>query len=98
MSGDAPTLLHTALTAGGALAAVLALLWLAQRAARMVRMPGSFPLASRTGAVPPLALLQVLPIDGKRRVHLLGCETGRFLILTGGPQDVMIGPLPGGCP
>jgi flagellar protein FliO/FliZ len=71
---------------GGALAAVLLLLWLV---ARGVRAGG---LASRDGH--RLAVQEVLAIDARRRLLLLRCDGREVLVLTVGGQDAVLGWLP----
>jgi flagellar protein FliO/FliZ len=73
------------LTAGAALIAVLALIWLAGRAARLSGM------ASRPASGASLAVQEVLALDGRRRLHLITCGERRVLLLTGGAQDLVIG-------
>jgi flagellar protein FliO/FliZ len=36
----------------------------------------------------------VLALDSGRRLHLVRCEGRDVLLLTGGPQDVVVGWLP----
>lgn len=74
------------LTAVAALIAVLALIWLAGRAARfggMARRP-----AAGGGS---LAVQDVLALDARRHLHLIRCDGRRVLLLTGGAQDVVVG-------
>jgi flagellar protein FliO/FliZ len=73
------------LTAIGALAAVLALIWLAGRAARLGGM------AKRPANGRLLAVQDVIALDTRRRLHLVKCEGRRVLLLTGGAQDVVVG-------
>jgi flagellar protein FliO/FliZ len=77
--------INSGLTALAALAAVLMLIWLAGRLARFggiaQRAPGSRILVVR----------DVLALDARRRLHLIECEKRRFLLLTGGAQDVVVG-------
>ena len=75
----------TLLTAVGALLAVLALIWLAGRA---VRVGG---LASRGRAEHVLSVRDVIPLDARRRLHLVHCAGHDVLLLTGGTQDVVVG-------
>jgi len=78
--------LSTILTAAAALAAVIGLILLAARLARSGALPrrGGGSLASR----------DVLALDAGRRLHLVRCEGRDVLLLTGGPQDVVVGWLP----
>lgn len=77
------------LVAGAALAAVLGLLWLAQAGLRRAR-----PLLRPAGA--RLAIEEAMALDSRRRLVLIRCEGQRALLLTGGPQDLLLGWLPGG--
>ena len=80
--------LQPAFTAIAALGVVLALIWLATRAARL----GG--LASRSGAGRLLAVEEALAIDQRRQLHLVRCENRRVVLLTGGAQDLVVGWLP----
>lgn len=73
------------LSAVAALAAVLALIWLAGRAARF----GG--LAKRPSVGRSLAVQDVIALDTRRRLHLVKCDDRRVLLLTGGGQDVVVG-------
>ncbi len=73
------------LTVLPALALVLGLALLAGRAARRLGLAAPQPGAGR------LALVQALPLDSRRRVHLLRCDGRHLLVLTGGGGDVMLG-------
>jgi flagellar protein FliO/FliZ len=75
---------NSIITAGIALIAVLALIWLAGRIARLGGM------ARRAGSG-VLAVQDVLVLDARRRLHLVKCEEKRVLLLTGGAQDVVVG-------
>ncbi|HTI80605.1 MAG TPA: flagellar biosynthetic protein FliO [Acetobacteraceae bacterium] len=77
------------LTAAGALAAVLALIWLAGRLARF----GG--IAQRPTGNRVLAVQDTLPLDQRRRLYLVSCDQRRVLLLVGGTQDVVIGWLDG---
>lgn len=78
--------LNTILTAAAALAAVIGFILVAARFARTGALPrrGGGSLASR----------EVLALDAGRRLHLVRCEGRDVLLLTGGPQDVVVGWLP----
>ena len=67
-----------------ALGAVLALIWLAQRAARA----SGFSRAPASGA---LSVQSVLALDSRRRLLIVACHDRRVLLLTGGAQDVVVG-------
>jgi flagellar protein FliO/FliZ len=75
-------------TAIGALAAVLALVLVVGRLARAGGF-GPRPTSGRT-----LAVEEVLPLDTRRRLHLLRCGEHRVLLLTGGADDLVVGWLP----
>jgi flagellar protein FliO/FliZ len=73
------------LTVAVTLVAVLALIWLAGRAARfggLARRPASGRL---------LSVQDVIAIDARRRLYLIECQDRRVLLLTGGGQDVVVG-------
>ena len=82
--------LTTLLTGIAALAAVLGLILLAARAARF----GG--LATRVARPGPgvLTVRDVLHLDGSRCLHLVRCEGRHVLLLTGGPQDIVVGWIP----
>ena len=75
--------LDTIIAALGALSLVLALVLLAQRAARW---GGLAPRG--TGR---LALVDSLALDQRRRLCLVRCDDRQLLLLTGGAQDVVVG-------
>jgi len=79
----------TILTAAIALAAVLALIFIAGRFARF----GG--LAQRSAGARILLVQDVLHLDQRRRLYLISCEQRRVLLLTGGPQDRVVGWLDG---
>ena len=73
------------LTAAVTLIAVLALIWLAGRAARfggLARRPVSGRL---------LSVQDVIALDARRRLYLIKCQDKRVLLLTGGGQNVVVG-------
>jgi flagellar protein FliO/FliZ len=72
------------LTAAATLVAVLALIWLAGRAARL----GG--LARRPASGSHLSVQDVLVLDARRRLYLIACQDKRVLLLTGGGQDVVV--------
>lgn len=82
----------TIIVALGALALVLALVMLAQRAARW---GGLAPRG--TGR---LAIVEAIALDPRRRLCLVRCDGRHLLLVTGGAQDVVVGwldqPAPGG--
>ena len=71
----------------GAFAAVLVLIWLAQRAARL----GGFG-PGRAGT--RLGVIEAIALDPRRRLQLLRCDDRAVLVLTGGSQDLVVGWLP----
>ena len=73
------------LTAVAALAAVLGLIWIASRAARL----GG--LAPRRAGGRLLTVRDVLALDARRRLHLVRCGERDVLLLTGGAQDLVVG-------
>jgi flagellar protein FliO/FliZ len=73
------------LSAGGALAAVLALIWLASRLARF----GG--IAQRPTGNRVLAVQDMLPLDQRRRLYIISCGERRVLLLIGGAQDLVVG-------
>ena len=73
------------LTAVIALGAVLGLVWLASRAARL----GG--LAPRKAGGHSLTVRDAIALDQRRRLHLVSCEGHDVLLLTGGEQDVVVG-------
>jgi flagellar protein FliO/FliZ len=75
----------TVLTAAVALAAVLALIFVAGRLAKFGGMVQR-PAGSRA-----LLVQEVLHLDQRRRLYLVSCEQRRVLLLIGGPQDCVIG-------
>jgi flagellar protein FliO/FliZ len=73
------------LTAAATLLAVLALIWLAGRAARL----GG--LARRPASGGFLAVKDVIALDSRRRLYLIQYQDRRVLLLTGGGQDIVVG-------
>jgi flagellar protein FliO/FliZ len=81
----------TLLMTTAALLLVLGLVWLAQRAARAGLLP-------RHLAAPDpgrLALVSAHALDPRRRLLLVRCDGRHVLLLTGGPQDVVVGWIDG---
>jgi flagellar protein FliO/FliZ len=74
-----------------ALLGVLALIALTHQVVRRgwIRLP-----IAAAGTAQRLAVVQTLALDTRRRVHLLRCDGRHIAILTGGPQDLVIGWLP----
>ena len=75
------------LTAFGALAVVLGLVWLGARGVRAVGL-------ARPGAGRRLQLREALALDRTRRLHLIACDGRDLLLLTGGGADVVVAWLP----
>lgn len=78
-----PPFLQAILTAAAALGAVLGIIVLAGRGARMLRL--ARPIAARR-----LTLLEALPLDRTRRLHLVACDGRELLLLTGGGTDQVV--------
>ncbi len=76
------------LTAVAALLVVVGLIWLVGRAARLSGLTLRRPAGGR------LAILDTVPLDARRRLHLVRCDSRQVLLLTGGGQDVVVGWLP----
>ena len=72
-----------------ALAGVLGMLVLLARLARA----SGLATATRTGR---LRVIEILPLDGRRRLVLLRCDGREVLVVLGGAQDSVIGWLPPG--
>ncbi|MCQ8241675.1 flagellar biosynthetic protein FliO [Rhizosaccharibacter radicis] len=73
------------LTSLGALALVLGLLGLIRYGARFRDR------SVRSSASSALRVEGTLPLDARRRVHMITCDGRRLLLLTGGSNDVAIG-------
>ncbi|PWC28263.1 flagellar biosynthetic protein FliO [Teichococcus aestuarii] len=87
-----------ALSALVALVVVLGLVVLAGQVVRRLGLAPGLAAAGRrgSGAAPRrLALLESLPIDPRRRLLLLRCDGRELLVLTGGPQDLLLSATPG---
>jgi len=80
--------LTSLLTACAALVAVLGMIWLAARLARASRL-ATLPESNRT-----LAVRDVIHLDSRRRLYVVGCQNRIVLLLTGGANDVVVGWLP----
>jgi flagellar protein FliO/FliZ len=74
------------LTAVAALAAVLALIWLAGRAARLAGWARRPAAGGRL-----LSVEDVIALDARRRLHLVRCADRQVLLLTGVGQDLVVG-------
>jgi flagellar protein FliO/FliZ len=73
-----------------ALAAVLALVLLA---GRIARLGGWVPRAGGVSAR-RLRLEETLSLDSRRRLQLVSCDGRSLLVMTGGTNDVVIGWAP----
>lgn len=80
-------LLQTILMAGAALGAVLGIIVLVGRGARMLRL--GQPVASRR-----LALGESLVLDRTRRLQLVSCDGRECLLLIGSGSEQVVGWLP----
>jgi flagellar protein FliO/FliZ len=67
-----------------ALMAVIALVLLAQRAARW----GGLAVPRAGGR---LAVVEAVTLDGRRRLSLVRCDQRHLLVLTGGAPDLVVG-------
>lgn len=82
------------LTAVAALGAVCGLIWLVRTVAcRTGHL--RFLTGATAGSSARLAIVQSLALDQRRRLQLVRCDGQHFLLLTGGPQDLMLGFVPG---
>ncbi|MBS0561091.1 MAG: flagellar biosynthetic protein FliO [Proteobacteria bacterium] len=86
-----------------ALGVVLALVWLAGRLAPRLlgaRLRGAGIATLRPGQAGGgrLARLETLPLGPRHRLHLIRCDGRDMVLLTGGPQDVVVGWLPDAAP
>lgn len=70
-------------SAAGALALVLGLLW---TGARLLRRGGGTTRAARR-----IRVVEAVPIDTRRRAVILQVDGREALMVTGGPQDSFIG-------
>ncbi len=82
-----PPFLQAILTAGAALGAVLGIIVLAGRGARMLRL--ARPIAARR-----LVLVEALSLDRTRQLRLITCDGRDLLLLTGGGTDQVVAWLP----
>jgi flagellar protein FliO/FliZ len=80
------------LTSIAALVTVLALIVFA---AKLAHRGG---LIARPAAERELALQETISLDSRRRLYLVRCGERHALLLTGGPQDVVVGWLAGQSP
>ncbi len=80
-------LLQVILTTGAALGAVLGLIVLAGRGARMLRL--ARPTAGRR-----IVLREALALDRTRQLHLVECDGRELLLLTGSATEQVVAWLP----
>jgi hypothetical protein len=80
-------LIQTIALAGAALAAVLGIILLAGRGARMLRL--AQPTAGRR-----LVLGEVLALDRTRRLQLVSCDGRELLLLIGSSSEQVVSWLP----
>lgn len=81
-------LVQTILMAGAALGAVLGIIVLAERGARLLRL--ARPMTGRR-----LVVSEVLPLDRTRRLLLVTCDGRELLLLLGGSTEQVVAWLPG---
>lgn len=84
-------ILDTILPAVGALAAVVALVLMAGRAARITGLARAGIARRGTGQTQRLLLRDTLALDRVRRLHVIQCDGREVLLLTGGTTDVVVG-------
>ena len=70
----------------GALAIVVTVLAITHHLATRFKLPQRL-----TGTAPTIAIELSLALDPRRRLLLIKCEGRQLLLLTGGPQDLLIG-------
>ncbi len=80
-------LIQTVAMAGAALAAVLGMVVLAGRGARVLRL-------ARPAAGGRLVLGEALALDRTRRLQLVSCDGRELLLLIGGSSEQVVGWLP----
>ncbi len=81
-------LLHDIAVGAAALAAVLGLIWLAARLARVGGL-ARVPQSAR------MRVVETLVLDARRRAVLIALDGREVLLLTGGANDLVISRLPG---
>jgi flagellar protein FliO/FliZ len=88
--------LQSLLLSISALASVLGLIWLIQRLLRAGRLRTAFAAWLPPPGRDPgrLRLVQSLTVDPRRRVLLIACDDREVLVLTGGPNDLLLCPAP----
>jgi flagellar protein FliO/FliZ len=89
-TSDLPPLLSGVL----ALAVVLVLVWIGGRIAPHLVAPDWLRLRPYRGVGTRLARLETLVLGPRHRLHLIRCDGRDVLLLTGGPQDLVVGWLP----
>ena len=78
----------------GALAAVVALVLLAGRAARIAGL-ARLGAGAGAGKLQRLLIQDTLALDRVRRLHVILCDGKEVLLLTGGTTDVVVGWITG---
>lgn len=76
---------QSVLVAACSLASIIAILLLGTRLVRLRLM------SPRIQSTKALRLCETLPLDPKRRIHLLECDGNKLLVMTGGGSDQVIG-------
>lgn len=76
--------LHDLFSSLAALALVVALIWLALRVLQRAGLDGRRETAGR------LRVLARLPLDPRRRLLLVALDGQEILVLTGGPNDLVL--------
>lgn len=71
----------------------LAALWKALRGGGLDGLRGA--LSRRRPPPRRLRVQEVCPLDGRRRLSLVSCDGEAWLLLTGGPADLVVGRLAG---
>lgn len=76
------------LAAAAALCAVVALILLASRGARMLGVAGRIRAGQR------MAVTETIPLDARRRLHLVAVDGRTVMLLTGPDSSAVVGWLP----
>jgi flagellar protein FliO/FliZ len=84
MIPDIGTVLGSVVALSIVLVLIVSGAWVARRGGLMPRPP-----AGRE-----LAVVEAIALDSRRRLHLVRCGDHQALLLTGGPQDVVVGWVP----
>lgn len=86
-------LLSSIVPALGALGAVIALVLLAGRIARLTGVARSIPRLGVARAA-RMSVADTLALDRTRRLHIIRVDEKEILLLTGGATDLVVGRLP----